>query len=903
MIYIKTFISVATFLAFCLIALYAFLSYKIRKAAASARYSYWGCIVVCACGIIAIALGVGVIPSGHLSIDLGFTQIALVLDEDNNIWSQVTSILALSFVGVVATYLRRQEIKEIQYLAHLKREASREERVEFTSEEIIPGYDTESFETEFEKLPFYERVKRVMENTHNIKYKFEERIDNATSSNSCKIWIANYYEPQIYETATALVACFDSEPVTNQDLKEAVKLFDGLSQKSDLTVGQVLVVLDKDYKLNEDMLEILKEYNPASKIGTISIKACDIQDLIFQMIPWKDYLKCLVNDFETSTIQTFVENAYSPTLSNAYQVPHAYFIKDIGSSRKDRGIEFEEHHIIEQNKIENVDQFIDEWLADISKANLGVLASYGMGKTMFLRYTAFRLAKKILLLKSNQEWMIPIYIPLSGLSPNDLGIKALLESAFSRYSLAASVEAIKILLQLNRAVLLIDAFDEMRAIETSDQRITQIRILQHGIQQGGRMVLTGRPNYFPERWEIDEALPSIGEKWQRFVKIGLAPLSRAKQQAMLDATLPKELFPSTRESIDWALDNDSILQNLASRPVLLDMIRQTFQALDASGHTEFLDARKSSSKTASEVVAGYVDLWLYRQQQKYEQGPAGTKSPHLLSRDHYYKISKDVALRMALLGTPTINAGQIDQIVYGIVVYRGYSAGRRYKARINEETGEQEKTNFELNERLINAIYQQVRTGSLLVLHEGSFTFKFAHKSFQEFFLSKAFTDEIRLFLNHKRQPSWWPETDLFMLIENWKRFFLWTFNRIRWIQESFFEKNTRMTSIFTKDEVKQFILELNKTDTIPQLVKKYRNLKIKQRVFFSVFALIAAQIANNVFLKLDLYLSFVTNPIVIMASLIGYVFLIGATRLKSIERELSGIIGLKPSRPTNIVP
>ena len=676
-----------------------------------------------------------------------------------------------------------------------------------------------------------------------------------------------------------------------------VKVFNKFCQGKNTPLGQLLIILESNDNFSKEVTDIFDSSVFESRIGSIRIKIKSIDELVYQLLPWEDYLRCLVNDFERSRVQTFLEGTSNPTLIEAYQVPYGYFLEDFRITPEDKATEFEEHHITEQNKIENIDSLIDEWIKDKHKANIGLLASYGMGKTMFIRYTASRLAKNTLNQKTKRDWLIPLYIPLSGLSPNDAGIDALLESALARYSLRTSADAVKILLQLNRAILLFDAFDEMRAIETSEQRITQLRILQQGIQQGGRMLLTGRPNYFPERWEVNEALPMVGEQWRRFVRIGLAPLTKDQQKSMLDATLPKAQFPEIREYLDQALKNDLILQNLASRPVLLDMIRQTFQASKSIMYKSSTGERATVAKTAAEVVAGYVNLWLTRQQQKYEYGPTGTTSAHLLSREHYYMISKEVAKEMALIGSPTIKASQIDSITKKVAVMRDYQDGRLYKTKINEETGLRSKTNFELNERLINAICQQVRSGALLVLHEGSFTFKFAHKSFQEFFLSKVFTDEIRLYLHSDRVPSWWSENDLFTMIENLATFLIWMFNRKVWVQKVRTNKDSTITSIFNSDEVKQHIYELNRLDAIPDLLRRYRSLKIKERAFFAVLILVSAQIVNSIFFEFNIYLSFMAHPAVVGGLLIAYATFIGKTRLKSIERELSGIIDLKKNR------
>ena len=188
---LQAIVSLIVLLAFILIALYIYLSYKSRKAVASIRYSYWGCIAVCITGIIGIALAKGMIPDGSLFIDLGLTKLSLVIGDEKSIWSAITSILSLLTIAFMATYLKHQENKSDKHLIYLETVAKIEQnRTELKAQEDITPYNTEIIETDFEKLPFHERVKKVLENIYTVKYDFMEEIYGDTSSLNYKIWIA-----------------------------------------------------------------------------------------------------------------------------------------------------------------------------------------------------------------------------------------------------------------------------------------------------------------------------------------------------------------------------------------------------------------------------------------------------------------------------------------------------------------------------------------------------------------------------------------------------------------------------------------------------------------------------------------------------------------------------------------
>jgi hypothetical protein len=262
-----------------------------------------------------------------------------------------------------------------------------------------------------------------------------------------------------------------------------------------------------------------------------------------------------------------------------------------------------------------------EWLADpTSRKNLILLGEYGSGKTVFVEHFAFLLAEEILRGDSS-DVPTPIVIYLRHFTEALGDLRRVITSHLvDDLRLEASYDAFVKLLKRGRILLMLDGFDEMAMVVDAKTRDHNFLVLQTLCTGNARVVLTGRPEYFPSDEDM-ESLTSAdrvlnpmthvlfepGSPLPEFDKLHVTPFDEAHISSYLkrcERHYQRGEFPGVETVAARIKQTD--LHGLATRPVLLDLIVKTLPTVMTT----------KKKVTAADLYDFYTQFWLGREEEK-----------------------------------------------------------------------------------------------------------------------------------------------------------------------------------------------------------------------------------------------------------------------------------------------
>jgi WD40 repeat protein/uncharacterized protein YjbI with pentapeptide repeats len=238
-----------------------------------------------------------------------------------------------------------------------------------------------------------------------------------------------------------------------------------------------------------------------------------------------------------------------------------------------------------------------------------LLGDYGTGKSVFFRRFTHQLARAAL---ADPSAPVPIAIDLKEF-PNAVSLEGLLQEHF-RKTLAwhGDPDIFLHLLAAGRVVLLLDAFDEMGTAALSRGMQEQFRQLARAAQANGegprsnRVLVTCRTHFFRDHSQVVELADAAGTTGDS--QLGqvarslnadideLALFDREQIVRYLEQALGRAPGAEALTFINQTHD----LGNLASRPVLLEMMAKTLPSL--------MDGGDAVSPAA--LYRRYTDQWL-----------------------------------------------------------------------------------------------------------------------------------------------------------------------------------------------------------------------------------------------------------------------------------------------------
>ncbi|MDX1982868.1 MAG: SUMF1/EgtB/PvdO family nonheme iron enzyme, partial [Bryobacteraceae bacterium] len=256
-----------------------------------------------------------------------------------------------------------------------------------------------------------------------------------------------------------------------------------------------------------------------------------------------------------------------------------------------------------------LDDFIDKWLATEGRNHLSILGDFGTGKTWFCRRLASRAAES--------GGRVPILVLLRDYSKAYDIEQVLTDALVNRFGveLAAGFKTLQRLNDEGRLLILFDGFDEMERrvsdFKTALDNFWQIAKL---VNPKAKIVLTCRTSFFRHRTEEKDVLEREGAALEvidlkdrkEFEVVHLADFDKGQIQEAL-----RRRAPDQWERLYERIQSLQGIDDLAHRPVLLDMITRTLPALADAEQvnlatlydrytTDLLERRESESITPAD---------------------------------------------------------------------------------------------------------------------------------------------------------------------------------------------------------------------------------------------------------------------------------------------------------------
>jgi len=333
---------------------------------------------------------------------------------------------------------------------------------------------------------------------------------------------------------------------------------------------------------------------------------------------------------------------------------------------------------------------LDEWLASDEQTAL-VLGEFGSGKSTSLAEWTHR------------RWEAasrsrPILVNLAT-APRAMDAEGLLLQAARATDSRQNRAALRLLLRRRLVIACFDGFDEMATrLEASDLAGRLAGLLEVG-RGGGKVIVTSRDNYFPSEEDLkttsESALLSTLGASAGLRRLVLQPFSEAQVRALVEkirgeARAAEQALAKIAQTYD--------LRDLVSRPLLLGMVLAT------------LDQIEPGSKVGTaDLYEAYLMRWL-------DQTRSG--EPECFTDNQKEEFAEAMADQLWRSGKATCTWQELQQSV---------------RARLAPDLP---------SGMPAGAAFLEIQGGAFFV-REGEDRYRFAHKSFLEYFLARAIVHTI----------------------------------------------------------------------------------------------------------------------------------------------------------------
>ncbi|WP_407557914.1 NACHT domain-containing protein, partial [Winogradskyella sp. 4-2091] len=354
--------------------------------------------------------------------------------------------------------------------------------------------------------------------------------------------------------------------------------------------------------------------------------------------------------------------------------------------------------------------YINKWLKTSSESkHLVLLGDYGMGKTSFLRHYSGVLAKNITT-KSNKLVRFPVMISLTNSSPRHGGITEKIK-AFVAENLGVDYTLFEILIHKGKILFLLDGFDEMGFVGTHNDRFKQINEIWQLAHKKNKLIISGRPSYFPSNYELIKTF-NIVKKNEQITQTN--PFCESIQLNLLNESHIKEYiskyYPNkVEEYFDWIIRFPSIFE-LCKRPSMMHIIREMLPNLYRKGATDI--------QSHGGAIEQYIDYWINRQESKNIQSAFDN---HLKKREFVKSFFSELAVELFLVKQYELSSDYVIKKLNEHI----------HQAGIKEFKADYQKEGFE-NEML---------TCYFIEIEDGYY--RFVHKSFFEHFVAQKIIQDI----------------------------------------------------------------------------------------------------------------------------------------------------------------
>jgi len=274
--------------------------------------------------------------------------------------------------------------------------------------------------------------------------------------------------------------------------------------------------------------------------------------------------------------------------------------------------------------------YMKRWLELPYSNHTSILGDFGSGKTSFCKVFAYLTAKRHL---DNpvKNPRIPLLIKLGNYSRLEKGSIQTMMTDFlvNVCDLKTNYSTFKKFMKAGKLLLILDGFDEMAMQVDQKIRVRNFELLAELAVEPNKVILTGRPGYFPNFREMQRIIGQIPKNTDIYDRVGQDLMDNLKKKPaydilMIQPFLPKQVNNFLKKQSDrlrqlgcndWNILRQAIhktynLEDLAKRPVLLDIIVQTVPRL--------LNNEEIKEINISRLYKIYTDFWLERDWRKGE---------------------------------------------------------------------------------------------------------------------------------------------------------------------------------------------------------------------------------------------------------------------------------------------
>ena len=237
-----------------------------------------------------------------------------------------------------------------------------------------------------------------------------------------------------------------------------------------------------------------------------------------------------------------------------------------------------------QEKYDNLDLYMDEWLKERGKVHFSLLGEFGMGKTWFCRHYAYRQLERYLADPVNQR--LPLLITLRDFT-KALTAEQLINDALQvRYKVPLMGNPFNVFKEMNRQgklLLILDGFDEMARKVDYQTVVDNFWELAKLVDDNSKVILTSRTEYF--RWARETTKIFSGQEKgretirlspPRFEVFHMEPFNKDQIRQVIINSLGEQKGEPAADRIL----NDENLAEMARKPVLIELLLAAMEEVD-----------------------------------------------------------------------------------------------------------------------------------------------------------------------------------------------------------------------------------------------------------------------------------------------------------------------------------
>jgi len=370
----------------------------------------------------------------------------------------------------------------------------------------------------------------------------------------------------------------------------------------------------------------------------------------------------------------------------------------------------------------NIEEYLNSWLSEPGSRQLALLGEYGQGKSTAALMTTYHLIDS-----RDPIHKIPILIELRGKSPRNMTPEEIIAGWAFPYSI--NPLAVMKLLMAGRIFLILEGFDEMALVGDSETRLAHFRTLWKFCYQNSKILITGRPNFFLDDYEMKASLgiskPTAAGPYCDALR--LIPFTIDQIKLAL-----RSLSPGVAGEIVELAKRDSKFREIVSRGSLLYVVSQLW-------------IRDKLSQQRDRITSALVmDLFIQHSYRRQTEKVQNSPDFMILNESERKYFMEGIAAWMGASELPN----QITREQFEKAVKTLYELIPEVVS--HEDTGFPKQLRKPLRKRLdetedpIANVANDVRSSGILVVDESKVgALRFAHKSFMEYLMAKAYGNHI----------------------------------------------------------------------------------------------------------------------------------------------------------------